>query len=374
MKRVIKKIVILLLALVAGGAYFYIIKDFSLTDYSKEKERLEAKQGPVSSPTELRGTIAFERDRDIWVVGVDGRGEKRLTTYQGLWAPQFSPDGQWIAYASIPQELYGQGVAPTPSNIWIISPDGEKYQKLSQQYRVATGPVWSPDARHLAIATSDSTIVIFRVRDGQEVEFINDAGPLGVIPQAPFWLTENTFVYFKRIGTSLTEFGLGIGDIRSQQAEWLVKKPGIEKIAAGKKGKKLFYLKQEKFYQVDLKSKKETAMDWQFPAGARLTGDLEILADNQTLMAPVETVEDQASPEIELNFWLINTLSSQSVLKRTGLEFQKNLGWSSDGYWLILNAASTEESLSSLWLFNLETEKKQFIIKNASSPSWGFGP
>lgn len=225
-KKIIKFVIIagtfILTALVLGlGFWFYqknIAKKQEPSVLLPEGDREEAwdklgEKGPeeefeekqVVKPfekTEFRGKLAFERDRDIWSVDADDSGEERLTDYQGLWSPHFSPDGRWIAYSSIPEELRGQGVAPLPSNIWIITPDGKEYKKLSQKYRVSTGVSWSPDSRKIAIATSDSTIVVFDIETGDELEFARDAGPLGVTPYPPVWVTADTFVYFKKLVSS----------------------------------------------------------------------------------------------------------------------------------------------------------------------------
>ncbi|MGD9129243.1 MAG: hypothetical protein PVJ09_02035 [Candidatus Woesebacteria bacterium] len=389
-KSLIVSILIILISFFALYKVFSSSKSSVLSNLSTEtsdlKEELKQKLQQVKSSstsetqekidhfekTEFKGKIAFERDRDIWSADADGSNEKRLTTYRGLWSPYFSPDGQWIAYSSIPKEFYGEGVAPTPSNIWIITPDGENYKKLSKKYRVSTEVTWSPDSKKIAIATSDSTIVVFDINTGEELEFVNDAGPLGVTPYKPLWLTETTFLYFRKLVDSATSAGLAIADIKTKEIEWLSKKPGIQQLAVSNNGEKIFYLIDNEFYQIDLSNKEELKLDWEIPDNVSFIADFKILKDSNIFMAPVHIDEKKLYPGSHIDFILINTISGESVLKRTGLQYKKNLTWNSDGYWLILNAVSPNDDVSSVWKLNLETEKKDQVIHKAYSASWSF--
>jgi len=357
----------------AGGLKGEIKKVFVKDELGEKDQPFEEKLDVDQlKETEFRGKLAFERERDIWSANVDGRDPQRLTTYQGLWSPDFSPDGRWIGYSSIPEELYGQGMAPTPSNIWMITPDGEEYKKLSKEYRVSTGVVWSPDSKKIAIANSDSTMVVFDIATGDELKLINDAGPLGVTPYPPIWLTADTLVYFKKLSASPDKAGLGLANIKTQETKWLVKKPGIQKVVAAGNGQKLFYLLENEFYQVDLASKKETKMNWQIPEKAEFIGNLKMIGNSNLLITPVKLDEEKLYPGLHLDFIMIETNTGKSRIIRTGLQFKKNLGWDSDGYWLVLNAVSPNDDISSTWKVNLETGKKQQIINNAFSSTWHF--
>lgn len=385
-KKIIKFVIIAgvftLIALVFGF-WFYKSNIFKKQDLSslssfghkKEEAEKEFEEKQVVKPfekTEFRGKLAFERDRDIWSVDAGGSSEERLTDYQGLWSPVFSPNGQWIAYSSIPLELKGEGMAPTPSNIWIITPDGKEYKKLSQKYRVSTGISWSPDSRKIAIATSDSTIVVFDIETGDELEFVRDAGPLGVTPYSSVWVTANTFVYFKKLVSSPDKAGLGLANIKSQETKWLVEKPDIQKVVVSSNGEKLFYLLGKEFFQVNITSKKETKMNWDIPQNAEFIGGLRILKKSNILMTSVRLDEEKTYSGLHLDFILIDTNTGKTSIKRTGLQFKKGLGWDCDGYWLVLNAVSPNDDISAIWKVNLESGKKQQIISNAYSSTWHF--
>lgn len=163
-----------------------------------------------------------------------------------------------------------------------------------------------------------------------------------------------------------------MADIKKQQTEWLVEKPDIQKVVVTGNGEKLFYLLGKEFYQVNIASKKETKMNWVIPKNAEFIGDLKILKKSNTLMTPVRLDEEKTYPGLHLDFILIDTNTSKTNIKRTGLQFKKDLGWDCDGYWLVLNAVSPNDDISAIWKVNLESGKKQQIISNAYSSAWHF--
>jgi len=102
------------------------------------------------------GRMAFEvtdyllagntKNRDIWLVGRDGSGLRRLTAADGYdGAPCWSPDGGTIAFVSD-----RDGTA----QVWTIAVDGGEAVKLTDIATGAGGPVWSPDGASILV-TSD---------------------------------------------------------------------------------------------------------------------------------------------------------------------------------------------------------------------------
>jgi dipeptidyl aminopeptidase/acylaminoacyl peptidase len=89
--------------------------------------------------------LSFISDRDgnyeLYVVNLDGTGLTRLTnTPYAEQHPTWSPDGQWIAFASATafQETY------TNFDIFVIQPNGENMKQLTQSPDNEFYPLWSP--------------------------------------------------------------------------------------------------------------------------------------------------------------------------------------------------------------------------------------
>jgi Tol biopolymer transport system component len=104
--------------------------------------------GPAWSPDGRK--IAFTRtippgevsgpwQSDVYVINVDGSGERNLTGDAVSWGPVWSPDGQKIAYTSLRDGKPG---------IYVMNADGSGQQRLMRNSGVL--PSWSPDGRKIA--------------------------------------------------------------------------------------------------------------------------------------------------------------------------------------------------------------------------------
>jgi dipeptidyl aminopeptidase/acylaminoacyl peptidase len=95
-------------------------------------------------------TLSEARDEylsTIWIVDVDG-GDPRPFT-QGSRrdaAPQWSPDGRWLAFVS-EREKKGKG------QLHVMPADGGEAVRLTDLKPGVTSPVWSPDGRWLAFVS-----------------------------------------------------------------------------------------------------------------------------------------------------------------------------------------------------------------------------
>ena len=97
--------------------------------------------------------IAYDSDRtgdfEVYVAGVDGSSEERLThdPADDWGPPSWSPDGAWIAFTSL---------RTGDNEIWLVRPDGSDLTRLTNDPADDTVPTWSPDGSRIAFASDRS--------------------------------------------------------------------------------------------------------------------------------------------------------------------------------------------------------------------------
>ena len=86
-----------------------------------------------------------ERRTEIWMVAANGGSPRRFTSGKNDTSPQWSPDGQWLAFIS----TRGTGEAAKPQ-IYVISPFGGEADKLTDSKTGVSSFAWSPDSKRIA--------------------------------------------------------------------------------------------------------------------------------------------------------------------------------------------------------------------------------
>lgn len=119
---------------------------------------------------------------DIAVVRPDGSWLKLLTTYHYNADPVLSPDGQRIAYRSVPSTITslpepGPRLAEGLYNLWVITIDGEQAWQLTSSEAVRSVPSWSADSQRVVFSQGEN---------GELVEIDVDSGDRQVITQGAF--------------------------------------------------------------------------------------------------------------------------------------------------------------------------------------------
>jgi Tol biopolymer transport system component len=177
------------------------------TDGSRQ-QRLTAKPTifPVWSPDGRKVAFAsadqpqWSGNVDLYVMNADGSGLRRLTRDPASdGSPVWSPDGRKIAFTRSHAPAEGRG--PWESDVYVINVDGSGDRNLTDD-AVSSGPVWSPDGQRIAFTswrdasglwggsiyvmdadgsgqrrlTPDAGFVLGWSRDGRKIAFVRAGG------------------------------------------------------------------------------------------------------------------------------------------------------------------------------------------------------
>jgi len=147
--------------------------------------------------------IAFTRGRgginDIFVINADGIGEARLTSDGNSANPTWSSDGSKIAYH--------RGV-PDDYHIWVMNSDGSEQRMLtdrSPEFTVDFDPHWSPDGakivfvRFLQHVVFDNDVFVMNADGTDIIQLTND----GHINWLPKWSPDGAQIIYQYDGIAV---------------------------------------------------------------------------------------------------------------------------------------------------------------------------
>lgn len=138
----------------------------------------------------------------LWIVGVDGRGTRRLTRGGIDLEPSWSRGG-WIAFLRINPRTYQSG-------IWLVRPDGSDLHRILSSFRNLTNPVWSPDATRLLVQKGRTLATIRPDGRGRRTITTLTVDAMGNLedPQ-PAWSPDGNWLVFSQLRSG----SLGRSDI-----------------------------------------------------------------------------------------------------------------------------------------------------------------
>jgi len=153
----------------------------------------------MHDPHVANGMIAFSYQGDIWITGTNGANPRRLTAHAAQDVePRFSPDGQWVAFAS---DRMGN------MDVYVVPVGGGEPRQLTFFTGNDGVQYWTPDGRGIVITTSrgshpfGSPLYIVPVDGGLPMPMDMDFARAGMIRQ------DNGMVAFNRNGMSDTRKG-----------------------------------------------------------------------------------------------------------------------------------------------------------------------
>jgi serine/threonine protein kinase/Tol biopolymer transport system component len=136
--------------------------------------------------------IAFDSQRsgspEIWIGRRDGSGLRRLTFLEGFaGTPRWSPDGQWIAFDFRPPS--------SRPDIWLVRVAGGETHQLATNTGGADVPSWSNDGRWIYFhARSDDQIWKVPSEGGKPVQLTRQGGFEG------FESMDGKYLYYSKSG------------------------------------------------------------------------------------------------------------------------------------------------------------------------------
>ena len=116
---------------------------------------------PSFSPDGKYVTFVSNRSGNpqIYIMNLETKETRRLTKFNWTDSPQWSPNGDWIAFA-------GRQAPDHPIDIFLIDITGGQIRQLTADSGSNEDPWWSPDGRFLAFTTN---------RDGKRQIYVMDA-------------------------------------------------------------------------------------------------------------------------------------------------------------------------------------------------------
>ena len=202
----------------------------------------------------------FEGDEnhDVVVVGADGKGARKITDgVEDNFDPEFSPDGDWIAFLSNREDDI--------ENLYLIGSNGGRIRKLTDEDLPIKDFSWSPRGDLIAYETGvgDDNYVSLaepwkaksrKVLAKKNVEYslVGDFG--GPAP----WHPDGTRMLF--LSNENDVLDVGELDVRSRKSKWLVKSKNEKYCPSwSPDGKNLSYLEvQEPEVVLKVRSGKKT--------------------------------------------------------------------------------------------------------------------
>ena len=168
--------------------------------------------------------ISFRRpvrgNNDLYVLSPDGR-KRQLLTRRAWQELTWSPDGRKIAFVSMRDQTY-----PGNADIYVIGVDGSGERRLTRDPAIDQAPAWSPDGRKIAFHSfRDGHPAVYVMNpDGSDQRKIS--GDLD--GNDPFWLPGGKQITFSSVRDGKLEFyvvGADGSDPHNLTSEWGIDNP-----------------------------------------------------------------------------------------------------------------------------------------------------
>ncbi len=203
---------------------------FASTHADPDLKKKEAEEWAERKEPKKKYNWSFDEAYEIYEATPDGKNLKNLTTAKGYDAEgSYSPDGQWIAFASnraaYQQKLSSEDQAKfdrDPSymmDIYIMRADGTDVKRLTDVKGYDGGPFFSPDGRRITFRrfTEDghSAEVYTMNIDGTDQKRLTH---MNAMSWAPFYHPSGDYLIFATNKEGYANFELYMVDVNGERA------------------------------------------------------------------------------------------------------------------------------------------------------------
>lgn len=186
----------------------------------KQRQEYEDRKSP-----ERRYEWSYDEFFEIYATDLDGSNPKKLTDARGYDAEgSYSPDGQWIAFASN-RHAYTESLSKEDAerfaidksfmlDIYIMKSDGSDVRRLTTSKGYDGGPFFSPDGKRICWRRFDEkglTAEIYTMNiDGSDEKRLTS---LNAMSWAPFYHPSGEYLIFTTNRHGFTNFELYLIDV-----------------------------------------------------------------------------------------------------------------------------------------------------------------
>ncbi|MDX2139178.1 MAG: hypothetical protein SF123_13910 [Chloroflexota bacterium] len=124
--------------------------------------------------------VESDQTSEIYLVNADGEDLRQLTHSGNVTLnPHWSPDGEQIVFYGYEPGAFASDAPPNNrTDIFIMDADGSGLTNLTSSYGLDYHPSWSPDGEWIAFASTRESPGIFIMRpDGSDVRMVTDEPP-----------------------------------------------------------------------------------------------------------------------------------------------------------------------------------------------------
>jgi len=319
---------------------------------------------PYATASVVKGNaVAFISENSLWIVNVDGSGERKLVDIEKNtervihYSLKWSPDGKWISYIS-------------GADLWIISPDSLAKKKIisvrDNKIKQILKYEWSPDGSKIAYAqvtNENPSIMIVRLLDlatGKISEISSSPTPRTITLS---WTPDGSRILLSE-DTSFLLFDINMGEFietktkevsqeDNQCSAWwydqLFWSPNGQRFALSWHGGGAYYSQYLCMHNLDGAADYGIKVDddiYAMPPAWDKTGDyLYLVARNFD-----DPLHVEINPDLRLVRFDIKTQKVERLLSLTDDTFPSDLFWdvsiSPDGRTIELHGVTEENQLS----------------------------